>query len=111
MPTITPADLVKQITKTSEQYAQMVENEMSLEDGRIKVKMEAVQRIMHSGDNPLTSKPHSFSSAEAIVNTDHMYSDYLAKVREAAVNRILARGNLDAALAAARLASESPVNV
>lgn len=99
------ADFVTQITKTAEHYGQMVENEMSLEDGRIKVKMEAIQRIMQSGDNPLTGKPHSFSSAEAIVNTDRDYSDYLAKVREAAVNRILARGNYEAALASAKLAA------
>ena len=78
-------------------------NEMSLEDGRAKIKMEAVQRIMAAGDNPMTGKPHSFSSAEAVANTDKTYNDYLAKVREAAVQRILARGHYEAAIAEAHL--------
>ena len=100
-------DIAKEIVKASELYAEMVEKEMLLEDGRIKVKMEAVQRIMQAGDNPLTSKPHSFSSAEAGVNTDSVYADYLAKVRTAVVNRMLARGNYEAALAAARIVTDA----
>ncbi len=84
-------------------YATAVENEMTLEDNRIGVKMAAVSRIMTAGDNPLTGKPHSFSSAEALVNTDAEYSDYLGKIREATKTRILARGTYEAALAAAQL--------
>lgn len=95
--------LVKQIHDSYEQYAKTVSAEMMLEDARAGIKMAAVQRIMASGDNPMTSKPHSYSSAEAIVNTDREYSDYLAKMREAAVARILAKGAYDAAIAEARL--------
>ena len=60
-------------------------------------------RIMAAGDNPMTSKPHSFSSAEAVANTDKTYNDYLATVRNAAVQRILARGRYDSALIEAQL--------
>jgi hypothetical protein len=103
MDTKTIDRLMRQQEVTKQQYAEAIANETSLEDGRAKIKMEAVQRIMAAGDNPMTGKPHSFSSAEAIVNTDRDYSDYLAKLREAAVNRILAKGNYDAAYTEALL--------
>jgi hypothetical protein len=103
MDTKTIDRLMRQQEVTKQQYADAIANETSLEDGRAKIKMEAVQRIMAAGDNPMTGKPHSFSSAEAIVNTDRDYSDYLAKLREAAVNRILAKGNYDAAYTEALL--------
>lgn len=99
----TAKQLVDQIKNTCENYANTVKIEMTFEDNRAKVKMAAVQRIMRAGDNPMTGKPHSYSSAEAIVNTDSEYSDYLDKMREAAVKRITARGAYDAALAEARL--------
>ena len=104
----TIARLQKQQEITKQKYAEAISNEMSLEDGRIKIKMEAVQRIMRSGDNPMTAKPHSYSSAEAIVNTDSEYSDYLAELREAAVNRMIARGNYDAAYTEALLYANIP---
>lgn len=103
---ITDGDkLLKNIADATEHYAQSVANEMSVEDGRTAVKMAAVQRIMAAGDNPMTNKPHSFSSAEAIVNTDRDYSDYLAKLRETVSNRILARGRYESALLEAQLVS------
>lgn len=97
--------LITKIKEAVEIYAAAVKAEMTLEDNRAQVKMAAVQRIMRAGDNPMTSKPHSYSSAEAIVNTDREYSDYLEKMRNAAVARILARGTYDVALTAARLAA------
>jgi hypothetical protein len=99
----TVTSLLSNIAKATEALAEAVSNEMSLEDGRAKIKMEAVQRIMAAGDNPMTSKPHSFSSAEAVANTDKVYNDYLATVRQAAVQRILARGRYDSALIEAQL--------
>lgn len=99
----TVTSLLSNIAKATEALAEAVSNEMSLEDGRAKIKMEAVQRIMAAGDNPMTGKPHSFSSAEAVANTDKVYNDYLATVRQAAVQRILARGRYDAALIEAQL--------
>jgi hypothetical protein len=96
---------VDAITESAAKYAKTVEAEMALEDNRINVKMAAIQRIMQSGDNPLTGKAHSFSSAEAMVNSDREYADYLGEVRKAAVARIVARGGHEAALAEARLAA------
>jgi hypothetical protein len=87
--------------------ADAVRRESELEDNRISVKMAAVERIMRAGENPLTNKPHSFSSAEALVNTDTTYADYLGQCRDAAHARMIARGNYDAALATARLAVEA----
>jgi len=95
------------ITAAAVALADAVRRESELEDNRISVKMAAVERIMKSGDNPLTGKPHSFSSAEALVNTDADYSDYLGQCRDAAHARMIARGNYDAALATARLAAET----
>jgi len=95
--------LLSKIARATEALSDAVVNEMSLEDGRTKIKMEAVQRIMAGGDNPMTGKPHSFSSAEAIANTDKTYNDYLATVRQAAAQRIIARGQYDAAIIEAQL--------
>lgn len=95
--------LVTAISKAAETLAEAVKNEMSLEHGRQSAKMAAVERIVKSGDNPLTGKPHSFSSAELLAERDPTYADYLAKVREAAENRILARGHYDAAVVEAQL--------
>jgi hypothetical protein len=95
------------ITAAAAALADAVRRESELEDNRISVKMAAVERIMKSGDNPLTGKPHSFSSAEALVNTDADYSDYLGQCRDAVHARMIARGNYDAALATARLAAET----
>lgn len=98
-------DVVKQIEEAYKNYAAAAEAEMALEDGRAAVKNAATERIMRGGDNPLTGKPHSFSSADAIVNTDAEYAEYLAKVRAASVARILARGAVDAALASSRISA------
>lgn len=95
--------LVAKIETATKNYAAAVKTEMSFEDNRAEVKMAAVQRIMRAGDNAMTGKPHSYSSAEAIVNTDREYNDYLGKIREAAAARIIARGAYDAAIAEARL--------
>lgn len=99
-------DHSKAIIDAGDNLAFAVQEEMALEDGRHSVKMAAVGRIMQSGDNPLTGKAHSFSSAEAMVNSDNEYAAYLGRVREAAGRRIRARAQYDAAVAVARLAAE-----
>lgn len=96
----------KKIEKAAANLADAVVNETALEDGRIAEKLAAIERIMAAGDNVLTGKPHSFSSAEAMVNTDPAYQDYLARQRDAVRARILARGAYDAAVAEARLQVE-----
>jgi hypothetical protein len=100
---LTDKELLDNIASATGLYANAVEDEMRLEDNRIAVKMAAISRIMTAGDNPLTGKPHSFSSAEALVNTDTEYSDYLSKLRDAARKRILARGDYEMQLLAAQL--------
>lgn len=97
---------IMSIYETAEKYAAAVTSEMQLEDERIEAKMAAIKRIIDSGDNPLTGKPHSFSSAEAVVNTDKEYSKYLAKQRDAVAERIMAKARYEAALAEARLRGE-----
>lgn len=105
MKTLAPLEtrLIVSIYETAEKYAAAVKHEMELEDNRITLKMETIDRIMKSGDNPMTAKPHSFSSAEALVNTDKEYSQYLAKQRDAVAERIMAKARYEAALAEARL--------
>ena len=95
--------LVQAILDTGAALAEAVTAEMALEDARHTVKMAAIERIIKSGDNPLTGKPHSFSSAEATVSGDAEYSRHLSALRDAAAVRIFARAKYDAALAAARI--------
>lgn len=108
MPTM-PFDtkLVVSVYETAEKYAAAVKHEMELEDNRAAVKMAAIDRIMKAGDNPMTGKPHSFSSAEALVNTDRDYADYLSKQRDAVVNRIISKAKYEAALIEGRLRGDS----
>lgn len=94
------------IESAAKVLADAVKHEMELEAQRHVVKLAAVTRIMTSGDNPLTGKPHSFSSAEAIVETDQQYASHLEQLRNATYERILARGGYDSALAQARLTAE-----
>lgn len=100
-------ELVQNIVRAAHELADAIMAETALEDSRINVKLAAVERIMARGDNQLTGKPHSFSSAENIVNTDEDYQSYLERMRQAAHARIIARGAYDAAVAAARLAAEN----
>ncbi len=103
MTTTFDARLVTAVYETAEKYAAAVKHEMELEEARARVKMAAIKRIMDAGDNPLTGKPHSFSSAEILVNTDAEYARHLEQQREAVAERILARARHDAALIEGRL--------
>jgi len=90
------------INKASADLARAVGNEMELEDGRGEIKSEAIGRIMARGDNKLTGKPHSVTSAETLVSADPAYIAHMAKLRAAARERIMARGAYDALVAASR---------
>jgi len=105
----TPDSLVDHIMDTTHRLAEAVAAEQALEDNRINVKLAAIDRIMAAGDNQFTGKPHSFSSAENVVNTDADYQLYLERQREAVRARILARGAYEAALAAANLHAATKV--
>ena len=101
LPTI--LDVVHDIKKATAKLADAVFAESALEDNRHTIKYAVTERIMLSGDNKLTGKPHSFSSAEAAATTDEEYITYLERLRSATRERILARGEYEAAVAAARL--------
>lgn len=102
-------DFVKDIETAASNLADATNAEMRLEDERIAHKLAAIDRIMSAGENKFTGKPHSFSSAEALVNTDFDYQEYLSRLRAAVRDRIIARGNYDAALAAARIQEHARV--
>jgi len=97
------ATVANTIEAAGEALASAVENEMMLEDNRIGKKMAAIERIISAGENPLTGKKHSFSSAEALVNTDGEYMEYLEQMRHAAVKRIRARATYEAAIVAGQM--------
>lgn len=103
MSTATDNTMIQNIKAMASRLADATFAEQALEDARINVKLAAIDRIMARGDNQFTGKPHSFSSAEAIVNTDDEYQSYLERLRNAARDRMLARGEYEAAIAAARL--------
>lgn len=102
-------NFVDNIVTAAANLAEATYRETELEDNRITAKIAAIDRIMSAGENQFTGKPHSYSSAESIVNTDEEYQAYLAKLRSATRDRILARGNYDACLAAARLQESAHV--
>ena len=81
--------------------------EMQLMDERHVVKMQAIDEIMASGDNPKTGKAHSFSSAEAQVESNPAYAAHLSKLREAARDRALAKAKYDSAYVAGLLAAKN----
>lgn len=60
-------------------------------------KIEAIERIMRSGDNPLTGKPHSASSAETFVERDAEYTDRYRMITAAVLNRMDAEAKYDIA--------------
>lgn len=85
-------------------YAAAVHREMTLEHERPAKKAAAIRRIMASGDNPLTQKPHSASSAESIAETDHEYAAHLWELRDVVLQKQLAWSNATVARLNAELA-------
>jgi hypothetical protein len=96
--------------RAGESYARLVGREMDLEADRHAQKQAAIRRVMQ-GINELTAKPHSASSAEAIVETDLEYRDYLRQQTDTVVQKNLAltaaqSARLRAMLALTRAASD-----
>jgi hypothetical protein len=81
-----------------------VADEMALEAKKPLQKSAAIQRLVGS-ENPENGKAHSASSAEKVVESDPTYAAFLAEVRQAVFQKIVARANYDASVAAARLAA------
>ena len=95
--------IVLDIIEAGDALAEAVEYETRLEDFRPEQKVAAIQRIMTEA-NPLNGKPHSASSAEAVVETDIEYKAYRQRQRDAAVRTIKAKALYAAAKAHASLA-------
>jgi hypothetical protein len=101
------SDHVAGITTAGADLADAIFAEMKLMDERHVVKMQAIDEIMASGDNPKTGKPYSFSSAEAQVESHPAYAAHLGKLREAARDRVLAKAAYDSAYVAGLLAAKN----
>jgi len=94
--------LAQDIMAAGEALADAVAHEQMLEDRRPDFKQAAILRLMQT-TNPATTKPHSGSSAESVVETDADYAQYRARQREAATRTILARARYRATIANADL--------
>ena len=77
--------------------------EMELEDERALIKHEAIKRIVGTL-NDLTGKPHSASSAEAVVESDEAYAAHRGLQREAVRYTQLAYAKWEVAKMYARMA-------
>lgn len=97
--------VINEIEQAAKALGDAIAAEQALEDNRCIAKSAAVLRIMAT-ENPLTKKPHSASSAEAIVETDAEYAGYRAAQRRAVVATQEARGAYEAAKLRAKLAVE-----
>lgn len=95
--------LAAAITAAASALADATADEMRLEDERPVVKQRAILALVGT-DNPTNGKPHSASSAEAVVEAHADYAAHRLAQRDAVVARIMARGRYEAAVAAARLA-------
>ena len=101
----TNMDHAKNVLDTGMAMADAIKHVIDLETRRHTVKMACIDRIMKAGDNPLTGKPHSFSSAEAAVGTDAEYIRYLDELSLATHAKIAAEVRYEAARTAARHAA------
>jgi len=97
---------IEGINRSAHELAEATNRESYLEDLRAIRKVEAIRRIMAGGPNDLTGKPHSSSSAEAIVETDEKYFAHRGEQRAAVQATIQARGHYEAMKLKARLAVE-----
>lgn len=93
---------VRMLMKDAHKLGTTRAHEMALEDERALVKHAATLRIMQT-ENELTGKPHSASSAVAVVESDGGYALHRAKQREAVIDTQLAYANWEAAKMRARL--------
>lgn len=85
------------LSESARQHAAAARHEMALDQLRPVRKHEAITRIMASGINPTTGKPHSYSSAEQLAETDQAYARHLEELRDALAARITAAAEQRAA--------------
>jgi hypothetical protein len=94
---------IDRIRNAAADLMEAVTHEAQLEDQRAMKKFDAIRRLMQT-TNELTGKPHSASSAEAIVESDPEYAKHREWQRLATANTIRARAVLKAAEFRAELA-------
>lgn len=85
------------LAESARRHAALIRHEMALDHLRPVRKHEAIARIMASGLNPMTGKPHSYSSAETLAETDPEYAHQLAELRDAVAARATAAAEQRAA--------------
>ena len=95
---------IEDIGHAAEYYARCTREEMELEEQRPALKRAAIARLMQT-TNDLTGKPHSASSAEAIVETDTEYAAHRAKQIDAVCRKIEAKAIYESELIRAKLAA------
>lgn len=95
-------DAIETYQAEGQKYAELVALETRLEDERPILKQQAVLRVMEA-DNPLTNKPHSASSAEAVVESDAIYMEYRRRQRVVVLDKNTALTTLTAARLRAEL--------
>jgi hypothetical protein len=100
-PSVTAAIAAVEAAATA--YGHACAREMELEDERALLKAAAVRRLMQT-TNELTNKPHSASSAEAVVEIDREYATHRAQQRDCVVIKNMMYGQMKAAELRARRA-------
>lgn len=101
----TARDAIRRIESTGERVAQAYATVQDLADGRAVEKSAAIIRLMQT-TNAETTKPHSASSAEKIVESDAEYSAYRRRERDAEVEKHRAEAAYSASKLTARLEVE-----
>lgn len=94
---------ITRYTAAAERYRGKVAEEMLAAAGKAGAKHSAIRRIMET-ENELTKKPHTATSAEAIVETDDDYSFYLQHQRLVVAEKLTAEAQMVAAKLEAELA-------
>jgi hypothetical protein len=99
---------INEYEREGQAYAAFVHRELELEAGRPAVKCDAIRRILGASDAPNTNivngRPHSASSAEAVVETDHGYRAYLTVQHEVVLSKHAAYTRMTSARLRAELA-------
>ncbi len=96
------ADCITAYAKAGLEYAALCGREMDLEADRPAKKLDAILRIKATENVLNPERPHSASSAEAVVETDHEYRAYLKLQSDGVVMKNQARCLMESA----RLRSE-----
>lgn len=88
--------LIEKYKTAAAAYTEASVEEMRVEDTRALEKTAAIARLMQT-DNPLNGRRHSASSAEAVVEMDTQYSEFLRGRRRATAVKLAAMSEMYAA--------------